>query len=139
MSKNKSNKSQTLSLLTWSRTVDRLKHPKAIDRIIDETYVESLLKQRDDAKNVKNYSLADQIASELRSMDISYEDDIKKYYTHVIGTKSNVINKEKQIKINKLAKEQQKKSHSIKHSKNKSGTLNKKVIKSNTNRIIKKF
>lgn len=139
MSKNKSSKSQTVSLLTWSRTVDRLKHPKAIDRIIDETYVESLLKQRDDAKNVKNYSLADQIASELRSMDISYEDDIKKYYTHVIGTKSNAINKEKQIKINKLAKEQQKKSHSIKHSKNTSGTLNKKVIKSNTNRIIKKF
>lgn len=66
--------------------MDRLRHPKASDRKIDEEAIEGLLRSRDEAKTAKNYPLADEIASTLRSQGICYEDDVKTYYARTMAS-----------------------------------------------------
>lgn len=74
--------------------MDRLRHPKASDRKIDEGAIEGLLRSRDEAKAAKNYPLADEIASSLRSQGVCYEDDVKTYYVRTMASTTSASTKE---------------------------------------------
>ena len=74
--------------------MDRLRHPKASDRKIDEGAIEGLLRSRDEAKAAKNYPLADEIASTLRSQGVCYEDDVKTYYVRTMAITTSVSTEE---------------------------------------------
>jgi len=71
-----------------------LRHPKASDRKIDEGAIEGLLLSRDEAKAAKNYPLADEIASTLRSQGVCYEDDVKTYYVRTMAITTSVSTEE---------------------------------------------
>lgn len=74
--------------------MDRLRHPKASDRKIDEEAIEGLLRSRDEAKVAKNYPLADEIASTLRTQGICYEDDVKTYYARSMASTTSASTEE---------------------------------------------
>ena len=78
----KKNKSPPVEVVVWNRLFAG-EIAGAIDADIDEAKVTELLAQRWTAKLEKNFSLADEIAATIRSMNVVYHDDTKSWYTRV--------------------------------------------------------